>query len=112
MFISPAFAQTATQAAPEGSFLISMLPLLLIFVVFYLMVIRPQNKRLIEHRRMINELQKGDKVVTGGGLVGTVKKVVEGSDEVVIEIAEGVQVKAVRSTIMAVRDKAPASSQS
>lgn len=112
MFISPALAQSATQAAPEGSFLISMLPLLLIFVVFYLMVIRPQNKRLIEHRRMINELQKGDKVVTGGGLVGTVKKVVEGSDEVVIEIAEGVQVKAVRSTIMAVRDKVPASSQS
>ena len=63
------------------------------------MVIRPQNKRAQEHRNMIAGLQKGDKVVTGGGLIGVVKKIVS-DDEVVLELAEGVQVHALRSAIM------------
>lgn len=110
MFISPAFAQEATEAAAPAAagdsagFLMSMLPLLLIFFVFYLMVIRPQNKRLIEHRQMINNLQKGDKVVTGGGLVATVKKLV-GDEEVVLEIADGVEVTAMRHTLMMKKNK-------
>ncbi len=107
MFISPAFAEAVTgattTAAESPSFLVSMAPLLVIFVIFYFMVIRPQNKRIIEHRKMITELKKGDKIVTGGGLIGTVKKVTEGSDEVVIEIASGVEVTALRSTIMTQR---------
>ena len=82
----------------------SMLPILLILVVFYFMVIRPQNQRLIAHRNMIGALQKGDKVVTAGGLLATVKKIVS-DDEVVLELADGVQVHAVRSTIMTVRSK-------
>ncbi len=112
MFISPAFAQeaasdaAATAATGDGAgFLMSMLPLLLIFFVFYVMVIRPQNKRIIEHRQMINNLQKGDKVVTGGGIVATVKKLV-GDDEVVLEIADGVEVTAMRHTLMMKKDKA------
>ena len=107
MFVSPAFAaDTATAATPDGgSFLISMLPILLIFIVFYFLVIRPQNKRIMEHRTMVNNLNKGDKVVTGGGLVATVKKVAENDDEITLELADGVQVKALRSTIMMVRDK-------
>lgn len=107
MFVSPAFAaDTAAAATPDGgSFLISMLPILLIFIVFYFLVIRPQNKRIMEHRTMVNNLNKGDKVVTGGGLVATVKKVAENDDEITLELADGVQVKALRSTIMMVRDK-------
>ena len=111
MFITPAFAEAATEAttavdaaAGGENILMSMLPIALILAVFFLMVIRPQNKRLQEHRNMINNLQKGDKVVTGGGLIATVKKTI-GDDEVVLELAEGVTVHAVRSTIMLVRSK-------
>ena len=88
-----------------GSIFTSLLPIFLILGVFFFLVIRPQNKRFQEHRNMISNLQKGDKVVTGGGLIATVKKTVN-DDEVLLELAEGVQVHAVRSTIMAVRSKA------
>jgi preprotein translocase subunit YajC len=108
MFITPAFADTtanavaATDAAPGGlAGIMSMpiVPLILVFIVFYFMVIRPQNQRAQEHRDLITGLQKGDKVVTGGGLIATVRKIVS-DDEVILELAEGVQVHAVRSTIM------------
>jgi preprotein translocase subunit YajC len=104
MFITPAFADTAASAtdaaASNPSLLTAMMPIFLIIAVFYFMVIRPQNKRVQEHRNIINALEKGDKVVTGGGLLATVKKVVS-DDEVVLEIADGVEVHAVRSTILA-----------
>ncbi len=107
MLISPAFAQEtaqATQAAAEApGFLMSMLPLVLIFFVFYVIVIRPQNKRIQEHRATINNSQKGDKVVTGGGVVAKVVKI-SGDDEIVLEIAEGVHVTALRHTIMMLRN--------
>ena len=107
MFIKPAFAETAavTGEVAQGSMLTSMLPLLLILGVFYIMVIRPQNKRLQEHRKMITELKKGDRIVTGGGLIGKVKKVTEGSDEVSVELSDGVEVNVLRSTIMMLKDK-------
>ena len=103
MFISPAFAQEATDAAAAtagtpGLFM-SMLPLVLILFIFYIMVIRPQNKRMTEHRSMLQALAKGDKVVTAGGIVGTVSKMIN-DDEVLVEIANGVQVSVVRHTIM------------
>jgi preprotein translocase subunit YajC len=105
MLISPAFAETvASTTAPDGNIFTSLLPILLILAVFFFLVIRPQNKRVQEHRNMVNALQKGDKVVTGGGLIATVKKVVS-DDEVLLELAEGVEVLAVRSTIMTVRPK-------
>ncbi|MFN7113374.1 MAG: preprotein translocase subunit YajC [Alphaproteobacteria bacterium] len=110
MFISPAFAQTATdtaEAAGGPSLLVSMAPLVLIFVVFYFIVIRPQNRRIIEHRKMINNLAKGDKVVTGGGLHATVKKLV-GEEDVVLDIGGGVEVTALRHSLMMVRDSASA----
>ena len=105
MFISPAFAQDVTDMAvdAEPSFVTSMLPLVLIFFVFYVMIIRPQNKRMQEHRSMIGELRRGDRVVTGGGLIGTVKKIMD--EEVSIEISPGVNVNIVRSTIMTIRAK-------
>jgi preprotein translocase subunit YajC len=112
MFITPAFADTtataaaaATDVAPSGfASLTQFLPFILIMIVMYVMVIRPQSQRAQEHRAMIQGLQKGDRVITGGGFIATVKKVVS-DEEVVLEIADGVQVHALRSTIMSKKDK-------
>lgn len=111
MFITPAWAEeaaevatgTADVAAGSPGILVTMMPLVLIFFVFYLMVIRPQNKRIIDHRKMMQNLQKGDKIVTGGGLVATIKKVLN-DDEVLIDLGHGVEAVAVRQTIMTVRE--------
>lgn len=111
MFTTPAFAEATTGIAASadaaigsGSVFTSMLPILLVLAVFYFFVIRPQNKRLQNHRSMVSNLKNGDQVVTGGGLIAIVRKTV-GDDEVVLELADGVQVRAVRSTIMTVRSK-------
>ncbi len=107
MLIWPAYAQDAGDGGAGG--MIQLLPLVLIFVVFYFLLIRPQQKKMKTHRTMVQALKRGDKVVTGGGLVGTVTKVPEGS-EVLVEIADGVRVKVVRHTIQEILTKpAPAS---
>lgn len=103
MFINNAFAATeaagmAGAAATGGSVFTSMLPLFIILAIFYLVVIRPQNKRLHEHREMLSNLKKGDRIVTGGGLIGKIKKA--GEEELVVELAEGVDVHVLRSTVM------------
>jgi len=109
MFITPAWAQDAASTVADNSgspgIVMTIAPLVGIFIIFYVMVIRPQNKRILEHRKMINNLVKGDKVVTGGGLLATVKKLVS-EDEVLLELNAGVEVVAIRSTIMNVRDSA------
>ncbi|HET9355144.1 MAG TPA: preprotein translocase subunit YajC [Sphingomicrobium sp.] len=92
---------TATPSA-GSAFFVQMLPLLLIFVVFYFLLIRPQNKKMKEHRAQIDAVKKGDKVVTGGGLIGKVTRVDE--HEVEIELAPSVKVKAVKSTLTTVLD--------
>jgi len=102
MLISPAFAQAAAGGAGGLS---SLLPFVLIFVVFYFFLIRPQQKRAKEHREMVSALKRGDKVVTSGGLVGTVSKAVEGQDTVEIEIAKDVKVNVMRTMIADLRDK-------
>ncbi len=103
MLISPAFAQDAAGGG-GADILTSLLPLVLIFVVFYFLLIRPQQKRQKEHRSMVTNLRRGDRVVTGGGFVGQVTKVLN-DNEVQVEIAEGVRVKVVRSTITSVLDR-------
>lgn len=103
MFVSPAYAQAAGGAAP-GFDLMAFLPLILIFVVFYFLLIRPQQKKMKEHRSMLDALRRGDRVVTGGGIVGTITKV-GSDDELQVEIAEGVRVRILRSTITAVLAK-------
>lgn len=99
-FFPPAYAQSAGGA--EG--LTAFLPFILIFVVFYFLLIRPQQKRAKEHRNMVQQLRRGDKVVTAGGIVGKVARAPE-DGEVDIEIAEGVKVKVVRETISQVITK-------
>ena len=104
MLISPAYAQAAGAAAPGGAggFLVQVLPLLLIFLVFWLLIIRPQSKRMKEHKAKIEAVKRGDQVVTGGGLVGKVTKVEEGFVEV--ELAPNVKVRALKSTLSDIVD--------
>lgn len=106
MFISPAFAQTAGGQASGAGVLVQMAPLVLIFVVFYFLLIRPQQKKMKEHKAKIDSVKKGDQVVTGGGLVGKVVRV----DDVYadIELAPGMKAKAVKSTLTDVIDPATA----
>jgi preprotein translocase subunit YajC len=87
----------AADAGGAGSFLISVMPLVLIFAVFYFLLIRPQQKKMKEHQAKVGSVKKNDEVVTGGGLVGKAVKV---DDEYVeVEIASGVRVKAVKATL-------------
>jgi len=101
MFVTPAFAQTAGGA---GAGLASFVPLILIFVIMYFLLIRPQQKRMKEHRTMVDALRRGDQVVTQGGLIGKVTKVKE-DGELEVEIADGVKVRVVRQTIASVLSK-------
>ena len=103
MLISPAYAQ-GTGLFDNQSALIQFLPLILIFVVFYFLLIRPQQRKAKDHRVMLEALRRGDRVVTGGGILGTVSKVVS-PEEVIVDIAEGVRVRILRSTITSVLAK-------
>jgi preprotein translocase subunit YajC len=123
-FITPAYAQ-ALGGGAGGFDLIQLAPLALIFVVFYFLIIRPQQKKAKDHKSMIEALRRGDRVVTSGGIVGTVAKVVN-DRELSLEIAEGVRVRAMRGMIAEVmtrsepvagekgekKEKAPKSSDS
>ncbi|WP_112309008.1 preprotein translocase subunit YajC [Pseudogemmobacter bohemicus] len=105
MFVTPAFAQAA---APGGaSALASFVPLILIFGIMYFLMIRPQQKKMKEHRVMVEALRRGDQIVTQGGIVGKVSKVQE-DGMVEVEIAEGVRVKVVKHTISQVLNRTEA----
>lgn len=94
MFISPAYAQgTGGFGGME-----SLLPLVLIFVVFYFLLIRPQQKKAKTHREMLGSLRRGDRIVTGGGLIGQITRVVS-DNELIVEIADGFKVRVVRSMV-------------
>jgi preprotein translocase subunit YajC len=103
MFISPAFAQTTsiTDALGAGSPIWMMVVLV---VLMYFLMLRPQQKRMKEHQEMVKNLRRGDTVVTSGGLVGKVTKVVD-DDQIEVEISDGVRVRQVRSMVTSVRAK-------
>ncbi len=105
MFISSAFAQSAPAAASGGteSTLLSMLPLVLMFVVLYFIMIRPQMKRQKEHKTLIEALAKGDEVVTAGGMLGRVAKL--GDTYIHVEVSSGVEMQIQRSAIVQVLPK-------
>ncbi|NQV21163.1 MAG: preprotein translocase subunit YajC [Rhodospirillales bacterium] len=110
MLISPAFAQATGEGQPFDPGFLVMIGLL--FVIMYVFMFRPQQKRAKQHREMISAVRRGDTVVTQGGLIGKVSKVV-GDDEVMVEIAEGVRVRIVKTTLTDVRGKTePVSSDS
>jgi preprotein translocase subunit YajC len=102
MFATPAFAQAAGGGGAAGG-LISFAPILLIFVIMYFLMIRPQQKKVKEHRAMVEALRRGDQVVTSGGLIGKVVKVNDG--EIEVELAPNVKVRVVKSTITQVTSK-------
>ena len=99
MFISSAYAQTAAAGTTEGT-LMSMLPLVLMFVVLFFVMIRPQMKKQKEHKAMIEALAKGDEVVTAGGMMGKVSKL--GEAYIGVELATGVEVQMQRSAVVQV----------
>lgn len=106
VFISSAFAQTAPAAAAGGdmqSSLMGMLPLVLMFVVLYFVMIRPQMKKAKEHKAMVDSLAKGDEVATAGGLLGKVSKM--GDSFIGIEVANGVEIQLQRSAVAQVLPK-------
>ncbi|HYD11572.1 MAG TPA: preprotein translocase subunit YajC [Allosphingosinicella sp.] len=102
MFISPAYAQASGGAQSGGAgFFLQMAPLLLIFVIFYFLLIRPQQKRMKAHQAMIQSAKPRDTVITNGGLIGKVTKVDE--HELEIEIAQGIKVRVVKSMLADIR---------
>lgn len=104
MFVTPAYAQ-ATGGGAGPDMLMSILPFILIFVIMYFLIIRPQRTQMKKRQEMLNAVRRGDTVVTGGGIVGKVVKVQDDSNELEVEIADGVRIRVVRGTLMEVRVK-------
>ena len=105
MLITPAFAQGSLFGGADSSGMItSLLPLILIVVIMYFLVLRPQQQRVKQHQSMVKALRRGDTVVTNGGLVGKVTKVVD-DDQIEVEISDGVRVRQMRSMVSEVRAK-------
>ena len=103
MFVSPAYAQAAAGGASPTAAFAQFIPLILIFAIMYFLMIRPQQKRVKQHREMVAALKKGDQVVTQGGIIGKVASVRD--EELEVEIATGVRVRVVRGTVSQVLNK-------
>jgi preprotein translocase subunit YajC len=102
MFATPAFAATGSAAGGSGAgFFVQIFPLILIFVIFYFLLIRPQQRRMKQHRQMVDDVKPRDTAITSGGLIGKVTKVDE--NEVELEIAQGVKVRVVKSMLSDIR---------
>lgn len=97
MFISDAFAQTAGSLPAQGSMGSTLIQLGLIFVIFYVLLIRPQQKKFKQHEAMLNAIQKGDEIITGGGIYG--KVVAAEPYDLTVEIADGIKIKVARATV-------------
>ena len=95
--ISTAFAQSAGSASSFS--LGGLIPFILIFVIFYFLLIRPQQKKVKEHKNMVQNLKRGDSIVTAGGIVGKIVKSTENSEEITVEISKGVNVSIVRHMV-------------
>ena len=104
MLITPAFAQAAAAGGDTNSMLMSLLPFALIFVIMYFLILKPQQKKLKDHADLVKNIRRGDTVVTSGGLVGKVTKVVD-DDQVEMEIADGVKIRQMRQMVSGVRTK-------
>ena len=106
MFSSPAFAQGlfGGGAGGDGGMLMSLLPFVLIFVIMYFLILRPQQKRVKMHQEMVKNVRRGDTVVTNGGLIGKVTKVID-DDQIEIEIADEVRIRQLRAMLSEVRAK-------
>jgi preprotein translocase subunit YajC len=107
MYISPAFAQGTLfggAGGDSGGMLMSLLPFALIFVIMYFLILRPQQKRVKQHAEMVKNVRRGDTVITNGGLIGKVTKVID-DDQIEIEIADDVRIRQMRQMVTDVRAK-------
>lgn len=102
MLISPAWAQT--PGGGSSDMLLSLMPFILIFVIMYFLILRPQQKRVKQHQEMVTALRRGDTVVTSGGLVGKITKIVD-DHEVELQLADGLRVRQMRQMVAEVRAK-------
>lgn len=110
MFIDKAYAMGAPSGGGGGDAFTSFIPLILIFVIFYFLLIRPQQKKAKQHRELLSNLKKGDRVITSGGIYGTITSNVRPEDqEITLEIAEKVRVKVARSHISGLSSRPVAS---
>lgn len=100
MLITPAYAQAGGGGG--GDMLMSLLPFILIFVIMYFLILRPQQRRVKAHREMVSNLRRGDTIITAGGMVGKVTKIID-DDHVEMEITDGVRVRQVRGMVSDVR---------
>jgi preprotein translocase subunit YajC len=105
LFISPAYAQGFLGGDGATSLITNLVPFILIFVIMWFLIIRPQQKRVREHQEMIKNVRRGDTIVTTGGIIGKVTKVIDGTPDIDVEIASGVNVKVARAMISEVRTK-------
>lgn len=103
MFITPAYAQTAGAGAPD--MLMSLLPFVLIFVIMWFLIIRPQRAQAKKREDLLKNIRRNDTIITGGGVIAKVTKVVDGEPEIEVEIAQGVKVRLLRSMVADVRVK-------
>ncbi len=103
MFVTPAFAQAAGTPG-MGDFVGMILPLVMIMVVFWFLLIRPQQRKLKEHQELLKKINRGDTIITSGGLIGRVTKVVD-DHELQVEVGENVKVRILRSGVSDVRAK-------
>jgi len=111
MFITPAFAQAAGAAAGDtNSMLMSLLPFAMIFVIMYFLILRPQQRKAKEHSNLVKNIRRGDTVVTNGGLVGKVTKVVD-DEQIEMEVSDGVRIRQMRQMIATVRSKGEPTSE-
>ena len=109
MFVTPAYAQGSLGslfggAGGDGGMLMSLLPFALIFVIMYFLILRPQQKRVKQHQEMVKNVRRGDTVITNGGLIGKVTKVID-DDQIEIEIADDVRIRQMRQMVSDVRAK-------
>ena len=103
MLISPAFAQAASPLGGDNM-LMSLLPFILIFVIMYFLILRPQQKRAKQHQEMVRNVRRGDTVITSGGLIGKVTKVID-DEQIEVELADEIRVRQMRSMVADVRAK-------
>ncbi len=104
MFVTPAFAQAAASPLGDLGMIGQLLPFALIFVIMYFLILRPQQKRVKQHSEMVKNVRRGDTVVTNGGLVGKVTKVID-DEQMEVEIADGVRIRQMRQMVADVRAK-------
>jgi preprotein translocase subunit YajC len=111
MFITPAYAQAAGVNDLLGGAGGLLFPMLVMIVIFYFLVIRPQQQRAKDHRALVQGVRRGDTVITSGGFVGKVTKVADNSDEVEVELSDSMRVRVLKSTLMDVRAKGEAAKE-